>query len=80
MAFGKNSLGLYDLTKENKIMKMDARKKRVASAEPLRIEEEIRNRAYELFEARGREEGHELEDWLRAEADILGCKSDAAAV
>ena len=60
-------------------MKMDVRKKRVVSAEPPRIEEEIRNRAYELFEARGREEGHELEDWLRAEADILGCKSDAAA-
>ena len=45
----------------------------------LRIEEEIRRRAYELFEARGEEEGHELEDWLRAEEEIPGRKSDAAA-
>ena len=31
-------------------------------------EEQIRTRAYELYEARGREEGHDLEDWLEAEA------------
>jgi Protein of unknown function (DUF2934) len=31
---------------------------------------EIRLRAQELYEARGREEGHELDDWLRAEAEI----------
>lgn len=32
--------------------------------------EKIRQRAYELFEARGREEGHDFEDWLQAEAEI----------
>jgi DUF2934 family protein len=57
---------------------MDSRNKRVP-IEPPRIEQEIRNRAYELFEARGREEGHELADWLRAEGEILHRKSDAAA-
>ena len=30
----------------------------------------IARRAYELFELRGREHGHELEDWLRAEREI----------
>jgi hypothetical protein len=30
----------------------------------------IRQRAYQLFEMRGRESGHELEDWLRAENEI----------
>jgi hypothetical protein len=29
----------------------------------------IRQRAHELYEARGREEGHDLEDWLQAEID-----------
>src|SRR5438477_9068038 len=33
-------------------------------------EESIRMRAYELFEARGREPGRELEDWSRAEQEI----------
>ncbi len=32
--------------------------------------EEIAARAYELFAARGYEHGHDLEDWLRAEADL----------
>jgi CheY-like chemotaxis protein len=30
------------------------------------LENQIRLRAYELYEARGREDGHELEDWFRA--------------
>ena len=36
-----------------------------------RIEEEIRIRAYELFEQRGRQEGSHAEDWSRAEAEVL---------
>ena len=31
----------------------------------------IRQRAHELYEARGREEGHDLDDWLQAEAEIV---------
>jgi DUF2934 family protein len=34
------------------------------------LESQIRERAYELYEARGRENGHEVEDWLRAEEEI----------
>ncbi len=34
------------------------------------LEEEIRRRAYELYEQRGREGGHEVEDWLRAEEEV----------
>jgi len=35
------------------------------------IEEEIRIRAYELFEQRGRQAGFHDEDWARAEAEVL---------
>jgi len=38
--------------------------------EPL-VEHEIRLRAYDLYEQRGRADGHALEDWLQAEAEIL---------
>ena len=31
----------------------------------------IARRAYELFEARGREHGHDWEDWFRAESELL---------
>ena len=41
-------------------------------------EEIIRIRAYELFERRGYEHGHDLEDWLQAEAEVLGKKSSAS--
>lgn len=32
--------------------------------------EDILARAYELFESRGCEHGHDLEDWLRADAEL----------
>jgi len=35
-------------------------------------EVQIRTRAYELYEARNRGDGHDLEDWLEAEAEITG--------
>jgi Protein of unknown function (DUF2934) len=34
------------------------------------MEEEIRRRAYELYEARGRQEGFHQEDWIRAEEEV----------
>jgi HSP20 family molecular chaperone IbpA len=34
--------------------------------------EDVRLRAFEIFETRGREPGHELEDWLTAEREELG--------
>ena len=34
------------------------------------LEEQISRRAYELYERRGREAGHEVEDWLQAEAEL----------
>jgi Protein of unknown function (DUF2934) len=42
-------------------------------------EEEIRRRAYELYDERGREDGHDVEDWLRAEAEINGRSERGAA-
>ncbi len=32
----------------------------------------IAQRAYELYEQRGRQEGHDLEDWLKAEREQGG--------
>ena len=36
------------------------------------IEERIRARAYEIYEDRGRGDGHALDDWLEAKAEVLG--------
>jgi hypothetical protein len=33
-------------------------------------QEQIRRRAFEIFEQRGREDGHDLEDWLQAESEL----------
>jgi Protein of unknown function (DUF2934) len=56
-------------------------KKQPASAttEPQELEHQIRQRAYELYEARGGEDGHELEDWSRAEEEIREKKARTAA-
>ena len=55
-------------------MSPDATKKQPATVtgdpQDIELEEQIRERAYELYEARGQEDGHELEDWLRAKEEI----------
>jgi len=38
---------------------------------PQALEDRIRARAYQLYEERGRLEGHALEDWLKAETELL---------
>jgi Protein of unknown function (DUF2934) len=43
------------------------------------LEFQIRERAYELYEARGREDGHDIEDWLRAEEEITQKKAHPIA-
>jgi hypothetical protein len=52
---------------------------RTAAPQGEPVEEQIRQRAYELYEARGREDGHDLEDWQQAESEItIGRKAIAA--
>ena len=36
------------------------------------LEEVIRSRAYSIYEQRGREHVHDLDDWLIAEAEVVG--------
>jgi hypothetical protein len=36
----------------------------------LNLEDEVRRRAYDLYEQRGGEQGHDVEDWLRAEEEV----------
>ena len=43
-------------------------------------EEIIRKRAYRFFEERGYEHGHDVEDWLKAEAEIMGKKPAHASL
>jgi hypothetical protein len=43
------------------------------------IEQQIQQRAYELYERRGKTDGHDLEDWLQAECEIKGPQANAAA-
>jgi len=43
------------------------------------VEPEIPLRAYELDEERGREDGHEEEDWLRAQEEITQKKARTIA-
>jgi hypothetical protein len=42
------------------------------------IEQQIQQRAYELFEQRGRTDGHDLDDWLQAECEVKGTQANAA--
>lgn len=43
------------------------------------LEEEIRRRAYALYEQRGRKDSHDVDDWLRAEAELTAQTMKTAA-
>ena len=43
------------------------------------LEEQIRRRAYELYEQRGRIDGYALDDWLQAEAEVSDIRSKTTA-
>jgi outer membrane protein TolC len=50
------------------------RKEAILAAETLTAEEmrnQIAQRAYQLYEARGRVEGYDVQDWLQAEDELL---------
>jgi hypothetical protein len=52
-----------------------ARKKKVTVEEPAGTSptyEQIAERAYDLYLARGETPGHDIDDWLRAEAELRG--------
>jgi hypothetical protein len=42
-----------------------------ASTRNLNAQDAIGSYAYSLYEQRGREHGHDLDDWLRAEGEVL---------
>ena len=42
------------------------------------LEEQIRRRAYDFYEQRGRQEGHDVDDWLQAESELMATKTKAA--
>lgn len=42
-------------------------------------EEIVRKRAYQLFELHGCQHGHDMEDWLEAEAQVMGKKGSDSA-
>ena len=43
------------------------------------IEEQIRDRAYELYQGRGGVDGNATDDWLQAKEEVLSCKAKSAA-
>src|SRR5271157_2821974 len=57
------------LDKNNKLLAANADEGSLELTEEL-----IRVRAYHIYEERGCEHGHHLEDWLQAEAEITGPK------
>ena len=46
---------------------------------PPLLYEQIQRRAYELYEQRGRQDGHHLEDWFQAQRELLGVAAAAPA-
>jgi hypothetical protein len=52
----------------------------IISDRPTDVEAQISLRAYQLYADRGREAGHDLEDWLRAETEVMRQKIGTLAM
>jgi len=50
-----------------------------AAESPVDIQEQVRRRAFDLYEQRGREDGHDLDDWLQAESELIQKRTKAVA-
>jgi hypothetical protein len=46
---------------------------------PVDIQEQVSRRAFELYEQRGREDGHDLKDELQAESELVQQRMNAVA-
>jgi len=66
-ATAEAATGLVPEPRRMGVVKTDPRKNVVI---PINLEDEIRRRAYELFQQRGPAGGSAAEDWLRAEREI----------
>ena len=52
-----------------------SRKAKGQPSDAAELLEQIRSRAYEIYEQRNRTEGHDVDDWLQAEAELTGRKA-----
>jgi len=43
------------------------------------LQEKIQHRAFELYEQRGKVDGHDFEDWLQAESELVQPKTKKAS-
>jgi hypothetical protein len=66
-----------NLQKPNSLTKAQVTRSFIDHEEVIR-QEPIRRRAFELYEQRGREDGHDLDDWLQAESELVQQKAKSA--
>ncbi len=57
-------------TKRGGVVTARDRTPRPAAQRPTIADAEIARRAYALYLARGREDGHDVEDWIQAEREL----------
>ena len=59
-----------------KTVEVHQKKSSSVNLSAVNLEEQIRVRAYQLYEERGYTPGHDAEDWLVAEREVLGRVDD----
>lgn len=57
-------------TRATAIAAATANDRRVKTAADVATDADVARRAYDLYLARGREDGHDVEDWLEAEREL----------
>lgn len=71
MATPKRARSTSSSTRSKKAAAPQAQETSVQQQSQFNAEDAIRFRAYQLFEQRGRTHGFDIEDWLRAESEVV---------
>ncbi len=71
MATPKRARSTSSSTRSKKAAAPQAQETIVQQQSQFNAVDAIRFRAYQLFEQRGRKHGFDLEDWLRAESEVV---------
>lgn len=74
-----NRKGVMQIMKETTIPDSPTESEVAGSAIEIDLQKQIRRRAYELYEQRGKEDGHDVDDCLQAESELITAATKAAA-
>ena len=73
----RSSAGMKRARASERSTQQSEKENRTPAGDITRLHDRIAVRAFAIYEGRGKRDGHDLDDWFRAEQEVLGQRMDA---